>query len=132
MLDDDDVVVMCVWCIFGLYGVELFVFDVLVCYVSFYEVVVYVEWVGVWLLIEFEWEIVFVVDGIWQMFGYVWQWMWLFYELYLGFWLLVGVVVEYNGKFMVGQQVLCGSSIVMLFGYEWLMYCNFFLLVVCW
>lgn len=65
MLDDDDVVVMCVWCIFGLYGVELFVFDVLVCYVSFYEVVVYVEWVGVWLLIEFEWEIVFVVDGIW-------------------------------------------------------------------
>lgn len=44
-----------------LYGFQLVDLDVLVMYVSFYEVDVYVCWVGVWLLMEVEWE--YVVEG---------------------------------------------------------------------
>jgi ergothioneine biosynthesis protein EgtB len=43
-------------------------------------------------------------------FGRCWQWTQSAYQAYPGFRPADGVVGEYNGKFMVGQQVLRGSS----------------------
>ena len=42
--------------------------------------------------------------------SHVWQWTRSAYEPYPGFVPTTGAVREYNGKFMVGQQVLRGSS----------------------
>ena len=43
-------------------------------------------------------------------FGTTWQWTQSSYQGYPGFQPAAGVVGEYNGKFMVNQQVLRGSS----------------------
>ena len=45
-----------------------------------------------------------------DFFGVCWQWTQSSYQGYPGFRPAAGVVGEYNGKFMVGQQVLRGSS----------------------
>jgi ergothioneine biosynthesis protein EgtB len=111
---------------FGLHGVEPLAPDAPVCHVSFYEAAAYAEWAGVRLPTEFEWEAAFHADGIRQMLGYVWQWTRSSYEPYPGFRPLAGVAAEYNGKFMVGQQVLRGSSIVTPPGHARPTYRNFF------
>ena len=45
-----------------------------------------------------------------QAFGHAWQWTQSAYAPYPGFRPLAGAFGEYNGKFMVNQQVLRGSS----------------------
>ena len=45
-----------------------------------------------------------------QLHGEVWQWTALAYALYPGFRPLAGPAAEYNGKLMVKQRVLRGSS----------------------
>jgi len=97
-----------------------------VCHVSFYEAAAYAEWAGARLPTEFEWETAFAADDIRQMLGHVWQWTRSSYEPYPGFRPLAGVAAEYNGKFMVGQQVLRGSSIATPPGHERPTYRNFF------
>lgn len=114
------------WQAFGLHGVEPLAPHAPVCHVSFYEAAAYAEWAGARLPTEFEWEAAYGADGIRQMTGHVWQWTRSSYEPYPGFRPLAGVAAEYNGKFMVGQQVLRGSSIATPPGHARPTYRNFF------
>jgi formylglycine-generating enzyme required for sulfatase activity len=64
--------------------------------------------------------------GLVQMTGHAWQWTRSAYEPYPGFRPFAGAVGEYNGKFMVGQQVLRGSSAFTPPGHARPTYRNFF------
>ena len=102
------------------------------CHLSLYEADAIARWSGGRLPTEQEWELAasglgpergnFVEDdrlhptradtrdGLAQMFGDVWEWTSSSYAAYPGFRPLAGVLGEYNGKFMSGQQVLRGGS----------------------
>ena len=60
------------------------------------------------------------------MTGHAWQWTRSAYEPYPGFRPFAGAVGEYNGKFMVGQQVLRGGSAFTPPGHARPTYRNFF------
>jgi ergothioneine biosynthesis protein EgtB len=83
------------------------------CHVSFYEADAYARWAGARLPTEVEWEhAVRTSDGtvLQQAFGEAWQWTNSAYLPYPGFHPAAGAVGEYNGKFMINQMVLRGSS----------------------
>lgn len=115
-----------VWEEFGLQGRHPLVSTAAVCHISFYEAAAYAEWAGARLPSEFEWEAAFHAPGIQHMTGQVWQWTRSSYDPYPGFRPLPGVAAEYNGKFMVGQQVLRGGSITTPKGHTRPTYRNFF------
>lgn len=114
------------WRAFGLHGVEPLAPAAPVCHLSFYEAAAYAEWAGARLPTEFEWEAAYGADGVRQMTGHVWQWTRSSYDPYPGFRPLAGIAAEYNGKFMVGQLVLRGSSIATPPGHARPTYRNFF------
>ncbi len=114
------------WQVFGLHGVRPLDAAAEVCNLSFYEAAAYAEWAGARLPTEFEWEAAFGAPGVTQMNGLAWQWTRSSYEPYPGFRPLAGAVGEYNGKFMVGQQVLRGSSRATPQGHSRPSYRNFF------
>ncbi|MFM0123723.1 ergothioneine biosynthesis protein EgtB [Paraburkholderia sp. RL18-101-BIB-B] len=115
-----------VWEEFGLQGWHPLVSTAAVCHISFYEAAAYAEWAGARLPTEFEWEAAFYAPGIRHMTGHVWQWTRSSYDPYPGFRPLTGAAAEYNGKFMVGQQVLRGGSIATPKGHTRPTYRNFF------
>ncbi|MES3015339.1 MAG: ergothioneine biosynthesis protein EgtB [Pseudomonadota bacterium] len=96
-----------------------------VCHLSFYEAAAYAEWAGARLPTEFEWEAA-ALDGEPCGAGEVWEWTRSSYDPYPGFRPLAGAVAEYNGKFMVGQQVLRGGSCATPPGHARPSYRNFF------
>lgn len=114
------------WLGFGLDGAQPLDPDAPVAHLSFFEAAAYAEWAGARLPTEFEWEAAFGLPGIAQMLGSVWQWTRSSYDPYPGFRPLPGIASEYNGKFMVGQQVLRGSSIATPRGHARPTYRNFF------
>jgi ergothioneine biosynthesis protein EgtB len=114
------------WQVFGLEGVRPLDPAAPVSALSFYEAAAYAEWAGARLPTEFEWEAAFDAPGITQMMGHAWQWTRSSYDPYPGFRPLAGAVGEYNGKFMVGQLVLRGSSRATPQGHARLTYRNFF------
>ncbi|SEA21947.1 ergothioneine biosynthesis protein EgtB [Variovorax sp. YR216] len=114
------------WQVFGLHGVRPMEPEAPVAQLSFYEAAAYAEWAGARLPTEFEWEAAHDVPGISQMHGQVWQWTRSSYDPYPGFRPLAGVAAEYNGKFMVGQIVLRGSSVATPAGHARTTYRNFF------
>ncbi|WP_207002805.1 ergothioneine biosynthesis protein EgtB [Trinickia mobilis] len=114
------------WLIFGLDGLQPLDPRAPVSQLSFFEAAAYAEWAGARLPTEFEWEAAFDAPGITQMTGHVWQWTRSSYDPYPGFRPLPGIVVEYNGKFMVGQIVLRGGSIATPPGHARRSYRNFF------
>ena len=61
-----------------------------------------------------------------QMFGVAWQWTSSAYAPYPGFRAQAGAIGEYNGKFMVNQYVLRGSSLATPAGHSRVTYRNFF------
>jgi len=65
-------------------------------------------------------------SGLRQAFGEAWQWTSSAYAAYPGYRPWSGAVGEYNGKFMVNQYVLRGSSSATPSGHERLTYRNFF------
>ena len=114
------------WQVFGLDGVRPLDPAAPVTALSFYEAAAYAEWAGARLPTEFEWEAAFDAPGISQMTGHAWQWTRSSYDPYPGFRPLAGAVGEYNGKFMVGQLVLRGSSRATPAGHARATYRNFF------
>ncbi len=114
------------WQAFGVHGVQPLDAAAPVAQLSFYEAAAYAEWAGARLPTEFEWEVAHGVPGIGQMSGEVWQWTRSSYQPYPGFRPLSGAVGEYNGKFMVGQQVLRGGSCATPKGHSRASYRNFF------
>lgn len=119
-----------------------------VCNVSYYEADAFARWSGHRLPTEFEWEVAAqqlrapvrpgtpalkpvalkVVDTQQpsQMFYDVWQWTQSAYAPYPGYKPPAGAIGEYNGKFMVSQQVLRGASCVTPQGHSRATYRNFF------
>ena len=99
------------WQVFGLNGVQTLNPLAPVANLSFYEASAFAQWAGARLPTEFEWEVASSQAGMHDMHAQVWQWTRSAYEPYPGFVPASGAVREYNGKFMVGQQVLRGSSL---------------------
>ena len=117
-----------------------------VCHVSYYEADAYARWAGARLPTESEWEDAVgshrrrgdrfdvtalhpssaAKGGLECSVGEVWEWTSSPYTAYPGFRTAEGAVGEYNGKFMVNQQVLRGGSCVTPPGHWRLTYRNFF------
>jgi ergothioneine biosynthesis protein EgtB len=128
------------WVRFTLFGEERLADDDPVTHVSYFEADAYARWRGARLPTEAEWELAAedhdavvpfslepppVSSGP-GYFGSVWQWTQSAYAPYPGFHPLAGAVGEYNGKFMVNQQVLRGGACITPEGHSRPTYRNFF------
>ncbi|MCA9643804.1 MAG: ergothioneine biosynthesis protein EgtB [Myxococcales bacterium] len=122
---------------FTLRGLEPLDLAAPVCHVSYFEADAFASWAKARLPGEAEWEAAagslgsvrekpcgnFVEsgalhpsaargEGLRQMHGDVWEWTASAYAPYPGFKVADGALGEYNGKFMVSQQVLRGGACV--------------------
>ena len=97
-----------------------------VCHVSYYEADAYARWAGKDLPTEGEWEVAAKSGLLADAFGIVWQWTRSAYTPYPGYKAAPGALGEYNGKFMVNQMVLRGSSLATPDGHSRPSYRNFF------
>ena len=137
------------WREMTLHGLLPIALDAPVCHVSYFEADAFARWAGHRLPTEFEWEVAASQCGATderplpvdyrpspatassggapqQMFGAVWQWTSSAYQAYPGYRPPAGAIGEYNGKFMVSQQVLRGSSCATPPGHSRATYRNFF------
>jgi ergothioneine biosynthesis protein EgtB len=114
------------WTEFTLHGRRPLDLHAPVTHVSLYEADAYAHWCGARLPTEAEWELAAAVPGLRQMFGACWQWTSSSYAPYPGFKPAPGAIGEYNGKFMVNQYVLRGSSSATPDGHARASYRNFF------
>jgi ergothioneine biosynthesis protein EgtB len=139
------------WQVYTMYG-EMPLAGLLqtpVCHVSYFEADAFANWSGNRLPTEAEWEIAAQglpvtgnlleegtlhplplgegpAKGPAQMFGDVWEWTASPYIGYPGFRAVPGALGEYNGKFMSGQMVLRGGSVVTPASHIRATYRNFF------
>jgi len=97
-----------------------------VCHVSYYEADAFARWRGKHLPTEMEWEVAARAGHLNDAFGLVWQWTRSAYAPYPGYRAMPGALGEYNGKFMVNQLVLRGSSLATPPGHSRISYRNFF------
>jgi ergothioneine biosynthesis protein EgtB len=97
-----------------------------VCHVSYYEADAFARWMGKDLPTEQEWEVAARAGLIDDAFGIVWQWTRSAYSPYPGYRAAAGALGEYNGKFMINQMVLRGSSHATPAGHSRPSYRNFF------
>jgi ergothioneine biosynthesis protein EgtB len=97
-----------------------------VCHVSYYEADAFARWSGKHLPTEMEWEVAARANLFNDAFGIVWQWTRSAYSPYPGYRTIEGALGEYNGKFMVNQLVLRGSSLATPDGHSRFTYRNFF------
>ena len=97
-----------------------------VVHVSYYEADAFARWAGKHLPSEAEWEVAARADLLDDAFGVVWQWTRSAYSPYPGYRADAGALGEYNGKFMVNQMVLRGSSHATPAGHARASYRNFF------
>ena len=97
-----------------------------VTHVSYYEADAFARWAGKHLPTEQEWEVAARGNHLADPFGIVWQWTRSAYSPYPGFAACDGALGEYNGKFMINQMVLRGSSLATPQGHSRVTYRNFF------
>jgi ergothioneine biosynthesis protein EgtB len=97
-----------------------------VCHISYYEADAFARWAGKHLPAEAEWEVAARGSELDAAFGVVWQWTRSAYSPYPGYQAETGALGEYNGKFMVNQMVLRGSSFATPRGHARVSYRNFF------
>ncbi|HZS63990.1 MAG TPA: ergothioneine biosynthesis protein EgtB [Xanthobacteraceae bacterium] len=97
-----------------------------VCHVSYYEADAFARWARKRLPSEAEWEIAARGGLLPDAFDQVWQWTQSAYSPYPGYRPAAGALGEYNGKFMVNQMVLRGSSHATPKGHARASYRNFF------
>jgi ergothioneine biosynthesis protein EgtB len=119
------------WLEFSMHGLRDLALSDPVSHISYYEADAYARWNGSRLPTEFEWEASAnkAKEGGTppsQMFDTLWQWTSSPYLPYPGFRAPVGAVGEYNGKFMVNQMTLRGSSSITPQGHSRPTYRNFF------
>jgi ergothioneine biosynthesis protein EgtB len=97
-----------------------------VCHISYYEADAFARWAGKDLPTEAEWEVAAKSGALVDPYGIVWQWTRSAYTPYPGYKPAPGALGEYNGKFMVNQMVLRGSSLATPAGHTRPTYRNFF------
>ncbi|WP_371865879.1 ergothioneine biosynthesis protein EgtB [Duganella qianjiadongensis] len=138
------------WHEYTLYGEQALDLARPACHLSLYEADAYARWAGARLPTEAEWEhaaacgavvapqiiegyhpaaataLAAEQAGLLQMFGHGWQWTSSSYAAYPGFRTAEGALGEYNGKFMLNQYVLRGSSCATPAGHARASYRNFF------
>ncbi len=139
------------WTQFGLYGEQPLDVVAPVAHLSYFEADAFARWAGARLPSEIEWEAAAAAlarnpqwgpqaldgerpmrplasnaSGLRELYGEVWQWTRSSYGAYPGFLARPGAVGEYNGKFMVNQYVLRGSSCATAPGHARQTYRNFF------
>jgi ergothioneine biosynthesis protein EgtB len=120
------------WLAFTLNGLQPLQPHAPVVHVSFYEADAYARWRGAMLgqalrlPTEAEWEHGAAHGSLQQLYGAAWQWTNSAYLPYPGFRADAGAVGEYNGKFMINQMVLRGSSSATPADHSRASYRNFF------
>ncbi|WP_275170076.1 ergothioneine biosynthesis protein EgtB [Bradyrhizobium sp. CSS354] len=114
------------WHVMTLAGLKPVDPDAPVCHVSYYEADAFARWTGKHLPTEMEWEVAARAGQLNDAFGIVWQWTRSSYSPYPGYRAIEGALGEYNGKFMVNQLVLRGSSLATPEGHSRITYRNFF------
>jgi ergothioneine biosynthesis protein EgtB len=115
-----------VWSQFTLAGLAPVEPDAPVTHVSYYEADAFARWAGKDLPTEMEWEVAARAGLIDDAFGVAWQWTRSAYSAYPGYRAPPGALGEYNGKFMINQMVLRGSSHATPAGHSRASYRNFF------
>ena len=97
-------------------------------HLSLFEAAACAHWMGARLPTEAEWELAAQARplGLEQLFGACWQWTSSSYAPYPGYACAPGALGEYNGKFMLNQYVLRGSSRATPPGHARASYRNFF------
>jgi ergothioneine biosynthesis protein EgtB len=114
------------WHAFTLGGLQRVEDAAPVCHVSYYEADAFARWSGKHLPSEQEWEVAARAGELNDAFGIVWQWTRSAYSPYPAYRAVEGALGEYNGKFMVNQMVLRGSSLATPVGHDRVSYRNFF------
>jgi ergothioneine biosynthesis protein EgtB len=114
------------WQVMTLAGLKPVDLDAPVCHVSYYEADAFARWSGKHLPTEMEWEVAARAGHLNDAYGIVWQWTRSAYAPYPGYRAIEGALGEYNGKFMVNQLVLRGSSLATPGGHSRATYRNFF------
>lgn len=120
------------WHVHDLVGVTPVNPETPVVHISWFEADAFARWAEARLPLEAEWEAVApdatgrLTSGSTSWYGTAWQWTSSPYVAYPGFRPVPSAVGEYNGKFMVNQQVLRGGSSITPPGHARRSYRNFF------
>lgn len=110
------------WQHYTLQGLKPILPDAPLTHVSYFEAFALANWKTMRLPTEFEWEIAAPKLN----YGSRWEWTQSAYLPYPGYQKASGALGEYNGKFMVNQQVLRGGSIATPKNHFRITYRNFF------